>query len=172
MRRARGRPPGGFTYLGVLFLVALTAAGLAALGQAWTTAAQREREAELLWRGAEIARAIASYSRATPAPPAEYPRELQDLLVDRRGVKPRHHLRRPYADPFTQQADWVLVPDPAQPGRFSAVRSRADQPLLREIQQDGRVAHKASELVFSSQASLLNAAAVAGPASGPASAPP
>ncbi|MBW8894437.1 MAG: hypothetical protein JF617_20915 [Burkholderiales bacterium] len=91
----------GFTYLGMLFLVALTAAALAALGQAWTTAAQREKERELEWRGGEIARAIASYAKASTNPPGQYPRSLDDLLIDRRGVNARHHLRRAYVDPFT-----------------------------------------------------------------------
>lgn len=142
----------GFTYLGMLFLVALTAAALAALGQAWTTAAQREKERELEWRGGEIARAIASYAKASTNPPGQYPRSLDDLLIDRRGVNARHHLRRAYVDPFTLQPDWVLVPDAAQPGRFSAVHSRSEHVLLKEIQQDGGTARKASERVFSAAA--------------------
>lgn len=139
----------GFSYLAVLFLVAMTAAGLAALGQAWSTAAQRERERELEFRGAEIARAIAAYARATP--PGQYPVALEDLLDDRRGPVPRHHLRRLYADPFTGQPDWVLVPEPAQPGRFSAVRSRSTQPLLRAMAPDGSPARKAEDRLFSAQ---------------------
>lgn len=146
------RAAAGFTYLGVLFLVALTAAALAALGQAWSNQARRDRELELEWRGAEIGRAIASYAKATPIPPAQYPRNWDDLLVDRRGVTPRHHLRRLYVDPFTLEADWVLLPEAGQPGRFSGVRSRSDQALLREIQTDGSVAHKASDRAFFARA--------------------
>ncbi|WP_213083242.1 type II secretion system protein, partial [Escherichia coli] len=101
MRTGKARHPRGFTYLAVLFLVAITAAGLAALGRSWTTAAQRERERELEFRGGEIARAIASYARATPNPQAQYPKSWDDLLEDRRGLKARHHLRRLYPDPFT-----------------------------------------------------------------------
>lgn len=156
------RAGAGFTYLGMLFLVALTAAALAALGQAWRTQAQRDRELELEWRGAEIARAMASYAKATPIPPAQYPRNWDDLLVDRRGVAPRHHLRRLYVDPFTLEADWLLLPEPGQPGRFSAVRSRADQTLLREVQPDGSVAHKASDRVFSARAYEVGAAPLHG----------
>lgn len=158
----------------MLFLVALTSAGLAALGQAWTTAAQREKERELAWRGAEIARAIVSYSKAVNASPGEYPRSLEDLLVDRRSFKPRHHLRRAYVDPFTLQADWVLVAEATQPGRFSAVRSRSDQPLLKELQPDGSIARKASERLFAASAYAEGALPAPGPAASAAAsaAPP
>lgn len=138
----------GYSYLAVLFLVALTAAGLAGLGQAWRTAAQRERERELEFRGGEIARAIASYQRAAAVEPAPYPARLQDLLEDDRGPRVRRHLRRLYVDPFTGQADWVLVPDPVNPQRFRAVRSRADTALLRSTSPDGQAIAKASDWVF------------------------
>lgn len=147
-----GRHGRGYSYLAVLFLVALTAAGLAALGQAWSTAAQREKERELAFRGGEIARAIAAYARASPQPPAQYPKRLEDLLSDERGFKPRHHLRRLYADPFTGEADWELLPEAGQPDRFSAVRSRSEQPLLREFAPDGSAVRQARDLVFSAQA--------------------
>ena len=125
-----GRQQRGFTYLFVLFFVALTAAAMAALGQSWRNAAQRERERELEFRGGEIARAIQIYRQATPGL-EENPRALADLLEDRRGLLVRHHLRQAYPDPFTGQADWQLVPDPADPRRFMGVRSRSDQAMLR-----------------------------------------
>lgn len=159
----------GYSYLAVLFLVALTAAGLAALGQAWSTAAQRERERELLFRGGEIARAIAAYARATPNPPEQYPRSLDDLVADHRGIKPRRHLRRVYEDPFTGKADWELVPEAAQPGSFGAVRSRSEQALLREYGPDGVPVRLARDLLFSSRhaaASPAEPAAAASAASG------
>jgi type II secretory pathway pseudopilin PulG len=141
----------GYSYLAVLFLVALTAAGLAARGQAWSTAAQRERERELLFRGGEIARAIAAYAQATPNPPQQYPRSLDELLSDNRSPKPRHHLRRAYEDPFTGKPDWELVVEPGQPGAFSAVRSRSEHALLREYGPDGAPIRQARDLLFSSR---------------------
>lgn len=156
----------GYSYLAVLFLVALTAAGLARLGQAWGTAAQREREQELEFRGNEIAAAIASYQRAAVTEPAPYPTTLQDLLRDDRGPQMRHHLRRLYADPLTGQPDWVLVPDPANPARFRAVHSRSDAALLRRFTPDGQPLAKASDWVFDP----LAAGAAAQPAR-PASSP-
>lgn len=138
----------GFSYLAVLFLVALTAAGLAALGQAWSTAVQREKERELEFRGKAIADAIASYQHAAPTGPAAYPSSLDDLLDDRRGPHVRRHLRRLYVDPFTGAADWVLVADPANPRQFRAIHSRSDAVLLREVSENGQMGGKASEWVF------------------------
>jgi type II secretory pathway pseudopilin PulG len=161
----------GYSYLAVLFLVALTAAGLAALGQAWSTASQREKERELEFRGGEIARAIAAYAQATPNPPQQYPKRLEDLLVDERGFKPRHHLRRLYVDPFTGAADWVLVPEPGQPGAFGAVHSRSVQALLRQFAADGSAVGRAQDLIFSSHAQGVQAAASAASSPSSASAP-
>ena len=144
----------GFSYLGLLFFVAITAAALAALGQAWSTAAERERERELEFRGNEIARAIQSYAAvqsADPGQPPQYPASIDDLLNDRRGVKARHHLRRAYVDPFTGKADWMLVPDSFNPKRFSGVHSRSTQVLLREVIDDGTPVHLASDWVFNAR---------------------
>jgi type II secretory pathway pseudopilin PulG len=156
--RIGSRSGRGYSYLAVLFLVALTAASLATLGQAWSTAAQREKERELEFRGREIVRAIAAYRRA--APPGQLPRSLEELVEDRRGPVPRHHLRRLYIDPFTGKPDWVLVPDPAQPGRFVAVHSRAPQPLLRVMAPDGSVIATAESWVFAASGAA-SAASVA-----------
>ncbi|MCV2370556.1 type II secretion system protein [Roseateles oligotrophus] len=167
----------GFTYLGLLFFVAITAAGLAALGQAWSTAAQRERERELEFRGNEIAQAIASYLKTSPGL-AQYPGSLEDLLADRRGPKTHHHLRRAYADPFTGKADWVLVPDVANPKTFSAVHSRSERPLLRQLQADGTAIATAQDWVFAANtnkaagdASAASPENMAIPSPGPASSP-
>lgn len=142
-RAARAR---GFTYLGLLFIVAITGAALAALGQQWQTAAQRERERELEFRGRAIVRAIESYMAADPANPGRYPSRLDDLVVDMRTVRAKHHLRQLYADPFTGQADWVLIAPPGQPEGIRGVRSRSDRPLLRRLSESGET--RASDWVF------------------------
>src|SRR5262249_29887597 len=129
-------------------LVALTAAGLAALGQAWSTAAQRERERELQFRGEAIASAITKYQKVSPTQVPELPRTLDDLLEDRRGAVVRHHLRQRYADPFTGEADWELVPQDADKTRFGAVRSRSPHEMLRERASDGTTLNKASDWLF------------------------
>lgn len=106
------------TYLGLLFALAIGGALLASAAMRWQVAAQREREAELLARGNEIRRAIADYA----AVDGTLPPSLDDLLTDRRGTEPRHHLRRLYADPFTGRPDWRLLRDAG--GRIRGVASR------------------------------------------------
>ena len=146
-RPTRCRQERGFSYLGLLFFIALTAAALAALGQRWSMAAQRERERELLFRGQAIARAIESYATATPGRPA-YPQRLEDLVEDRRGLQPRHHLRQLYADPFTGEADWELIPASPPATGILGVRSRSDRPLLMSKGPDGRPVESAKALQF------------------------
>ncbi len=99
----------GFTYLWLLFVVALGGVALAALGQRQQTVQQREREAELRFRGEAIAKAIGSYMRAGPGGANGLPQRLEDLLEDKRSGKVQRHLRRLYADPFTGRADWLLI---------------------------------------------------------------
>ncbi len=99
----------GFTYLGLLVLVALIGIMLAAVGEVASTAAQREREAQLLWVGHEYRAAIGRYWSQRRA----YPQTLQDLL----GAAPDapiqvRYLRRLYPDPMTNAVDWALVPAP------------------------------------------------------------
>jgi type II secretory pathway pseudopilin PulG len=121
----------GFTYLWLLFILAAGAAGLAAIGQRASIAVQRDREAELIFRGREIAHAIAAYWAATPGDIKSLPMSLQDLLEDRRGPQTTRHLRRVYSDPFTGQPDWVLVT--TDDGRISGVHSRAAVVALRSV---------------------------------------
>lgn len=152
--RSRAR---GFGYLGLLFFIALTAASLAALGQRWSAAAQRERERELVFRGQAIARAIERYAAATPERPA-YPQRLEDLVEDRRSLRPRHHLRQRYADPFSGEPDWELIAAPPPATGFIGVRSRSDRPLLMSQGPDGQAVERANGLQFMAQALPARAA--------------
>lgn len=99
----------GYTYLLVLFTVAVLGLFAAQAGVVWQLAAQREREAELLFIGVEMARAISSYAAETPAGTAKWPTGLDQLVEDRRYPTPRRHLRRIYRDPFSGVAEWGLV---------------------------------------------------------------
>lgn len=98
----------GFTYIGILIAVALLGISLAAAGTLWSFAAQREKEAELLFIGHQFRTAIAKY-RAAGGAGLQYPRELQDLVDDDRSAVPRHFLRKLYHDPMTGADDWNVI---------------------------------------------------------------
>jgi type II secretory pathway pseudopilin PulG len=105
----RGPRQHGFTYLWLLFALALGGVGLAALGEREQTRQQREREAELRFRGEAIAAALGRYAAATPLGQLPLPQRLDELLNDRRFPKPQRHLRQLYDDPFTGRPDWEPV---------------------------------------------------------------
>lgn len=112
MARLRQAPrrQGGFTFLLLLWWVALSGLMLAALAQGWQTAARREREAELVWRGEAFRQAIESYASVPVAEgQARLPTRLEDLLEDRRSGTLQRHLRRIWPDPITGQTRWGLV---------------------------------------------------------------
>ena len=113
----------GFGYLMVLFALAAMGLVLAGTGQVWHTAAQRERETELLFIGQQFRQALASYYENTPQPPKQYPKSLDELLEDQRYGLPMRHLRKLYRDPFTGQAQWGLV---RSGGRIIGVHSLAE----------------------------------------------
>jgi type II secretory pathway pseudopilin PulG len=95
----------GFTYIGLLIAVVIMGVALSAVGVVWRTQAQREREQELLFIGHDFEHAVGSYYKAGHA----YPQEIDDLLEDKRGPQPVHHLRRFYNDPMTGAQDWNII---------------------------------------------------------------
>lgn len=119
-RHSPGRHARGFTYLGVMFLVALMGLGLSGLMQLWSIANQRAHERELLWVGSQYARALQSYYLQSPGT-RQYPKTLDELVVDDRFPTPRRHLRKLYADPVTRSTDWGLIKSPD--GRIAGVHS-------------------------------------------------
>lgn len=104
VKRARG-----FTYMNVLFLVAIMTGGLALTGDVWHTASMREKEAELLFVGHQYRKAIERYYLTGPQ--RQYPRSLEDLLKDPRQPNTVRYLRKLYPDPVTGK-EWVIVKAP------------------------------------------------------------
>src|SRR5204863_1369379 len=99
---------GGFTYIGLLLGIAIMGFFMAAVSEVWYTAVKREREAELLYAGDQIRRAISRYAASAPGV-ERYPRRLEDLLRDPRYPLPRRYLRQLYRDPMTPSGEWELV---------------------------------------------------------------
>lgn len=127
-----GRPvaaQGGFTYLGVLFLVVLLGLGLSGAGQLWSISSQRAKEKELLWVGQQYARALKAYHARSPGA-KRYPQELEELLEDRRFPTPVRHLRQLYRDPLTGSLDWGLVK--SADGRIAGIYSQAPGTPLKQ----------------------------------------
>jgi type II secretory pathway pseudopilin PulG len=131
-RRARRRHA-GFTYLGVLFAVAVLGIGLVSASQVWVTTARRHRTEQLEWIGGQFTQAIGSYYHATPGPAKTYPPSLQDLLEDRRGAVLRRHLRRAYRNPFTGRPDWEFVR--TTDGRISGVRCAVPSETGKKVRE-------------------------------------
>lgn len=149
-RSAARRHNAGFTYIGVLFAVAMLGAGLALTGEVWQTLAVREREAELLHVGNEYRVAIARYYLSVQR---QYPRALADLLKDPRQPGTVRHLRRLYRDPVTGSDEWGLVRAPD--GGIAGVYSRSeDKPLksggfaVRDQDFEGREKYSDWKFIF------------------------
>lgn len=124
------RRQAGFTFLGLIFLVAGLGVGLAALGTMWHTAAKREREQELLFVGNQYRQAIEQYWRKSPGGARQLPQEIDDLLADARFPDPVRHLRRPYRDPMTGKAEWGLIRE--NDGRISGVYSLGEGEPIKQ----------------------------------------
>jgi len=103
---------GGFTYLAVLFLVAVMGVALASTGMLWSTAQQREKERELLLVGDQFRKAIGQYYEKSPGAVKKYPNTLSDLLKDERQLATQRYLRKIFIDPMTRTSKWGLVPAP------------------------------------------------------------
>jgi type II secretory pathway pseudopilin PulG len=126
----------GFTYLAVLFLVALAGLGLAATGEAWSHARQREKEAELAWIGEQFRQAIGVYYQRTPGAVKRYPQKLEDLLEDKRFLTTQRYLRRIYADPMTGRSDWSPIAAPG--GGIMGVKSSSTARSIRRFKDANR----------------------------------
>lgn len=101
----------GFSYVVVIFLVAvMSIVSLHGLRQT-KTMEQVEKEADLLWVGMAYRNAIQAYYEGTPGSDKLYPQQLSDMLYDVRQNRPGRTLRKLYRDPITSSADWGLVKD-------------------------------------------------------------
>ncbi len=99
----------GFTYVGLIVLVAIIGMVTATTVKLGALLQRRAAEEALLDVGAAFSDALKSYANATLPGQRMTPATLEELLKDPRFPTPRRHLRQIYADPITGQATWGLL---------------------------------------------------------------
>ena len=120
----------GFTFIGALILIVVCGISLSGASVYHKTIVKRSKEAELLFRGDQIRRAIQSFYEHPPAgKPRTYPHSMQDLLRDPRYLGVRRHLRKNYPDPMTSDGEWIFIRD--SKGRIKGVFSRSQEKPLK-----------------------------------------
>lgn len=112
----------GFTFVGLMFAVAIAGIALAGTGSLWQMESRREKEKELLFIGEQYRMAISSYYDKSPGAAKQFPEKLEDLLLDKRFPNPVRHLRRLYRDPMMPDRQWELI---RQEGRIIGIASRS-----------------------------------------------
>ncbi len=125
----------GFTYIGLLIIIAIAGIALSVVGVLWQTEMKREREKELLFVGNQFKQAINSYYQNTPSSIKKLPTKLDDLLLDSRSPNIKRHLRQMYLDPMTGKANWGLE---MQKGAINGVYSISlSKPIKKNGFKDG-----------------------------------
>ena len=119
--RGQGRER-GYTLAAVLVGVAVMSIVMSALLPVWRQQLQREKEAELIFRGEQYARAIYLYQVKNGG---QYPPSI-DVLVQGR------YLRKKYKDPMTEDGEFqplfLGANQPGQPGGQPGQPGRGNQP--------------------------------------------
>ncbi|MES2901015.1 MAG: type II secretion system protein [Pseudomonadota bacterium] len=127
----------GFTYLGLIILLAVMGL-VAAAGIKMGTVMQRAAaEEELLEIGAQFSQALRSYAAATPKGQVAQPPTLQELLKDPRFPNPTRHLRKIFIDPVTGSDRWGVTYLGGDRG-VVAVYSLSDKRPLKVANFDAR----------------------------------
>jgi type II secretory pathway pseudopilin PulG len=100
---------GGFTYIGLVVLLAILGLVGAAGMKTGSLMQRAAAEEELLEIGAAFSEALRSYAAATPKGQPQQPPGLQALLRDPRFPEVRRHLRKIFVDPLTGKAEWGVM---------------------------------------------------------------
>ena len=123
------RNEAGFTYVGMVFFVAILGLVGAATLKVDTLLRRAAAEQDLLEIGAEFSEALRSYAAATPRGYPTAPPTLQDLLKDPRFPGTRRHLRKIFVDPVTGKDAWGIVYQGDKVGVLAVYSLSQAQPL-------------------------------------------
>ncbi|SDH74616.1 type II secretion system protein [Janthinobacterium sp. YR213] len=160
----------GFTYLGLIILVAILGL-VGAAGLKMGSLLQRQAtEQELLDIGAQFSDALYSYAAATPAGQPQQPPTLAALLRDPRFPQLRRHLRKLYVDPITGRAEWGLLYQPGSQG-IIGVHSLSQAAPLKVGNFDARFAGFEGRAHFSEWRFMVDARLSSVPPAGSATVP-
>jgi len=109
------RNSSGFSYIALLVAIVIIGISLGAAGKYWQNVMLREKEEEMLFRGDQYRKAIERYYKAVPGRP-QYPRNIDDLLVDNRTPAGKRHLRQKFKDPMTGEDFEIITAQTATAG--------------------------------------------------------
>ncbi len=136
MTHPPARASQGFTYVGLMVLVAVIGVASAATVQVGELARRRAAEEQLLFIGKQYIRAFLDYELNTPeGSGSRAPSRLADLLHDPRHPGIKRHLRQLYPDPITGKLDWELVQAPG--GGIMGIKSRSCAPTIKQRFTEG-----------------------------------
>lgn len=102
----------GFSYIGLLIMIAIVSTMAVGAFAAGAAMQRRMAEEELLFIGGQFQNAFKTYYETSPTGSRPYPNQLSDLTLDPRFAGTRRHLRKVFDDPLTGKADWGLVQAP------------------------------------------------------------
>ncbi len=118
----------GFSYLAMLFLIAVLGVTLTTTYERSDTIAKRQKEKQLYFIGNQYKQALTSYYNASPGGFKELPKNIEGLLKDSRFVTTKRHLRKQYLDPMTG-GDMQLILDEDE--RIAGVYSASNESILQ-----------------------------------------
>jgi type II secretory pathway pseudopilin PulG len=113
----------GYVLIMLLFVITVMAIGLMVAVPVWQTQIQREKEAELIFRGNQYVEAVRIFQIKKPG---TFPKALDELVKEK-------CIRRLYEDPMSPDGTWniILLGGGAAPGGKQRVSPGPGKPLAQ-----------------------------------------
>jgi type II secretory pathway pseudopilin PulG len=118
----------GYTILLLMFMVFVMSIGLMIAVPVWQTQIQREKEAELIFRGKQYVEAIRLFQRKKPG---AFPKDFEELIEEK-------CLRKMYEDPMVSDGKWNIVLLSQSPLARRTRQPRRTSRTPRTAEQTGR----------------------------------